>query len=136
MAISLMELGGGNVIVHDTDCDVAAGTVAENDVLAGPCELRAVKIDNSANAAADVVMFYDSREPTVNTTATRLVLQAEASGGVSGGDVFVDLVDEDGNGVEFATGLSFAGSTRVGWRAGTAADPASAMLVSLYARRI
>lgn len=100
--------------------DTNLGAAADNDVRAGATTLYAADIDNTANAAATYVKFYNTAAPTVGTTAPDAIVYVPASTRLTS---FFGLA-----GTAFAH-LSFAAVT-TGGTAGTTA-PSSAVKINI-----
>jgi hypothetical protein len=119
MSVTIAPLGltGSLRIIRDSDAD----DTVERNVNDGAATIYAVVIDNTANAAATYVKFYDTVGAiTLGTTAPSMILMAPAS-------VRRTFVFTGGN--AFSTGLTYAAVT-TGGTGGTTA-PTSAVPVDI-----
>jgi len=104
MAVTITPLGiGGNALRIIRDADVNA--TSENNINDGAATIYALTIDNSANAAASYIKFYNVAVPVVGTTDPDMIIMIPASTSRT-------IVFKGGN--NFATSLSYAGLTAGG----------------------
>jgi hypothetical protein len=108
----------GYTLVKDGTCDNAA----EKDVMAGPCRLASLYVNNAENSASSYLKLYDDENPTVGTTVPDFVIEVP-------GRFIGSLPCNPPNGYPFSTGLSFAAVT-AGGTAGTT-SPSSSFVVEL-----
>ncbi len=119
MAVTIAPLGltGALRIIRDSDAD----NTPERNVNDGSATIYAVLIDNTANAAATYVKFYNTTAAiTLGTTAPDMILMVPAS-------VKRTFIFTTGN--VFNTGLTYAAVTTAG-TAGTT-SPTSDVLVDI-----
>lgn len=110
-------------IAKDADAD----STAEKDVMAGPCRITNIRVDNNVDtdSGTQTVVYlklYDDLNPTVGTTAPDYIFEIPA-------DQQVNLNPKGGKGIKFVNGLSYAVVQEPG-TAGTT-DPATNTTVTV-----
>ena len=92
-----------------------AGNVFVQDIMAGPC--RVLNIDVSNPAVDGYLKMYDSKNPTIGTTAPDFVIEFPSAGGAVSMAVPIPS-----GGFKFNTGLSFTFLTTGGTAGDTGPD--------------